>query len=284
MKLRFLGTGAAGGYPNPHCRCENCVAARQAGGKSIRMMCAAMIDDDVLIDLGPDLSGAAIRFGLDYASVRWALQTHAHGDHLLPLHASARAASWAAKNAQPMEWFMNSHAVTAVVEGNAKSLPKMSMAVDNTDQALLALTTIQPWQELRFGPYRVLTIPANHGSAVEPMLFAIEKQGRSLLWGSDTSALPPDTWAQVAERGWRFDVVVLDHNDGFARDCSETHMGSAAVLREFARMRTLGLVGDTTRLIGTHLGHHSNSIHEVEQARAEALGYDIAWDGLEVVL
>ena len=282
MKLRFLGTGAAGGFPNPHCRCENCVAARQAGGKSIRMMSSALIDDDLLIDLGPDLNGAAIRFGLDYANVRWALQTHAHGDHLLPLHASARAASWAAQNAQPLEWFVNADAVTTILQGNAKSLPKMSMVVDSDEATKLTLTTIEPWQELTLGPYRVLTLPANHVSASVPMLFAIEKDGRSLLWGSDTSVLPEETWPKVAQHGWRFDVVVFDHNDGFTRDFSATHMGSAAMLREFARMRECGVAGDATRIIGTHLGHHSNSVHEVERARAQERGYDIAWDGMIV--
>lgn len=282
MKLRFLGTSAAGGYPNPHCRCENCEAAREMGGASIRMMCSAMIDDDLLIDLGPDISGACLRFGIDLASVRWVLQTHSHGDHLLALHASARAASWAAKNAQPVEWFLNRPSVDVILEGNSKSLPKMSMSIDDDAPAKLRLTTVDPWQDLQLGPYRVLTIPANHASAPNPMLFAIQKAGRSVLYGSDTSALPDDVWPRVAERGWKFDVVIFDHNDGFTRDKSATHMGSKAALTEFERMRSVGMVNHETRLLGTHISHHSNGTHDVESARAQALGYDIAYDGLVV--
>lgn len=280
MKLRFLGTSAAGGYPNPHCRCENCVAARAAGGKSIRMMCSAIINDDLLIDLGPDLSGACMRFGIDLANVRWVLQTHSHGDHLLALHASARAATWAAKNAQPMEWFLNEAAIDAVVTGNSKSLAKMSMVINDDAPANLRLTTINPWQELEFGPYRVLTIPANHTSAPNPLLFAIASNHLSMLYGSDTSALPDDVWPQVAERGWTFDVVVFDHNDGFVRDASRSHMGSGRVLAEFERMQSLGIANDETRLLGTHIAHHSAGTHDVESARAQALGYNIAYDGL----
>ncbi len=280
MKLRFLGTSAAGGYPNPHCRCENCIAARAAGGKSIRMMSSAIINDDLLIDLGPDLSGACMRFGIDLADVRWVLQTHSHGDHLLALHASARAATWAAKSAQPMEWFLNEAAIDAVVTGNSKSLAKMSMVINDDGPANLRLTTINPWQELEFGPYRVLTIPANHTSAPNPLLFAIASNHRSMLYGSDTSALPDDVWPQVAERGWTFDVVVFDHNDGFVRDASRSHMGSGRVLAEFERMQSLGIVNDETRLLGTHIAHHSAGTHDVESARAQALGYNIAYDGL----
>lgn len=282
MNLRFLGTSAAGGYPNPHCRCENCIAAREAGGKSIRMMCAAMIDDDLLIDLGPDIAGACLRLGIDLAGVRWVLQTHSHGDHLLALHASARAASWAAKNAEPMEWLLNRPSIDVLLEGNSKSLAKMSMVIDDEAPAELTLTTIDPWQELELGPYRVLTIPANHASAPNPMLFAIQKGGRSVLYGSDTSSLPGDVWPRVADLGWTFDVVIFDHNDGFARDVSATHMGSGAMLAEYDRMRSLGIVSEKTRLLGTHIAHHSNGIHEVESKHAQALGYDIAYDGLIV--
>lgn len=37
-----------------------------------------------------------------------------------------------------------------------------------------------------------------------------------------------------------------------------------------------------TRVSAPHLAHHSNGPHSVESARAEALGYGIAWDGLVV--
>lgn len=258
------------------------MAARETGGTSIRMMCSAIIDDDLVIDLGPDVAGACLRFGIDLADVRWVLQTHSHGDHLLPLHASARAASWAAKNAQPMEWYLNQSSVDVILEGNSKSLPKMSMVIDDDAPAELRLTTIDPWQELEFGPYRVLTIPANHASAPNPMLFAIQKAGRSVLYGSDTSSLPEEVWPRVAELGWTFEVVVFDHNDGFTRDVSATHMGSEAVLAEFDRMRSLGIVNEETRLLGTHIAHHSNATHEIESARAQSHGYDIAYDGLIV--
>lgn len=283
MKLQFLGTSAAGGFPNPHCACENCVAARAAGGKSIRMMSAAMIDDDLLIDLGPDISGSCQRLGVDLTHVRWVLQTHPHEDHLLPLHATARSAVWAAKNVPQLEWFMSIPALAVLLGGTGKGLPRLSLSVNEpASEAKLKLTTIEPWKSLEIGPYCVLPVPANHDPSVQPMLFAIEKHGRRLLYGTDTTSLPEETWQRVAQLGWQFDVVVFDHNDGFVREVSPTHMGSGGVLREIARMREHGAIHDTTRILGTHLGHHSNTVHEVEDSRARELGYEIAWDGLVV--
>lgn len=242
-----------------------------------------MIDDDLVIDFGPDLDSACRDFGIVLADVRWVLQTHPHADHILPLHAIGRGASWAAQGARPLEWFGAKSSIDTIVNGLGKSAAKMDMAVDEpTAHVKLRLTTIQSWQEVSFGPYRVQTIAANHDPAVDPMLFAIEKNGRRLLWASDTSTLPEDTWPRIAKLGWTFDVVVFDHNDGFTRAASPTHMGSGAVLAEYDRMRQLGLVTNDTRLLGTHIAHHSNTVHETESERARSLGYDIAYDGLIV--
>lgn len=242
-----------------------------------------MIDDDLVIDFGPDLDSACRDFGIVLSDVQWVLQTHPHADHILPLHAIGRGTSWAAQGARPLEWFGASSSIDTIVNGLGKSAAKMDMAVDDpTSNVKLQLTTIKSWQELMFGSYRIQTIAANHDPAVDPMLFAIEKNGRQLLWASDTSSLPDDTWPRIAELGWAFDVVVFDHNDGFTRAASPTHMGSEAVLAEYSRMRSLGIVDNSTKLLGTHIAHHSNTIHEVESERAQALGYDIAYDGLIV--
>lgn len=285
MNLRFLGTSAATGFPNPHCRCENCVAARKAGGKSIRRMSSAMIDDDLVIDLGPDVSAACLDQRIDLADVRWVLQSHPHADHLLPMHAVARGANWAAKNAEDLTWYLSQPAIDLITSGNRRALHSLNVVIDQPEvDAHVHLATIAPWQELRFGPYRVLTIAANHDDSVQAMLFAIEKDGRQFLYGTDTTSLPAETWPEVAALGWTFDVVVFDHNDGFARAASATHMGSGAVLHEVATMRELGIFHECTRLIGTHIAHHSNSTHDVASARAQELGYEIAYDGMIVAV
>lgn len=64
MRFTFLGTSASEGYPNAFCGCENCEKARQAGGPSLRKRCAALIDGELLIDLGPDLMAASMQHGI----------------------------------------------------------------------------------------------------------------------------------------------------------------------------------------------------------------------------
>jgi len=64
MQLTFLGTAAAEGYPAIACGCDNCTVARRRGGRDLRKRSHAIIDDDLLIDLGPDLLWSVQQFCL----------------------------------------------------------------------------------------------------------------------------------------------------------------------------------------------------------------------------
>ena len=54
MKIVFLGTAAAEGVPGLWCKCPYCEHARKVGGKEIRRRCSYCVDDDTMIDFGPD--------------------------------------------------------------------------------------------------------------------------------------------------------------------------------------------------------------------------------------
>ena len=69
-ELRFLGTAASEAYPDAFCDCANCCRAREVGGRSLRRRSAALIDDVLLIDFGPDLMAAALMDSLSLAQVR----------------------------------------------------------------------------------------------------------------------------------------------------------------------------------------------------------------------
>ena len=84
MRLTFLGTGAAEGYPALWCRCERCAVARTRGGRDLRHRSSALLNDDLLLDCGPDLVASAIKLGTDLAPVQALLVTHPHSDHLDP--------------------------------------------------------------------------------------------------------------------------------------------------------------------------------------------------------
>ena len=70
MVITFLGTAAATARPLVFCRCQACRRAWTQGGKDLRRRSSVLIDDDLLIDLGPDLMSAAFSCGADVSRIR----------------------------------------------------------------------------------------------------------------------------------------------------------------------------------------------------------------------
>ena len=54
MKIRYLGTAAAEGWPALFCSCPICTHARTQGGKNLRTRTQAILDGELLIDFPPD--------------------------------------------------------------------------------------------------------------------------------------------------------------------------------------------------------------------------------------
>ena len=70
MKITMLGTGAIG-YPLTFCNCDNCNEARIRKGKSIRKRASMLINNDLLIDLGPDTQNAMSMYGKDMSKIAY---------------------------------------------------------------------------------------------------------------------------------------------------------------------------------------------------------------------
>ena len=82
MKLTYLGTAAAEGFPAIFCNCEYCQEARRLGGKNIRTRSQALVNDDLLIDFPADTYAHFLQNGIQGDTIGHLLVTHSHSDHL----------------------------------------------------------------------------------------------------------------------------------------------------------------------------------------------------------
>ena len=69
MKLTFLGTGAGETYPGYWCECPHCTYARKHRGKNLRTNSSMVIDEELLIDMGPSCFDNAARFGVNLSTL-----------------------------------------------------------------------------------------------------------------------------------------------------------------------------------------------------------------------
>ena len=261
MEIVLVGTGAADGWPNPFCRCDSCGAARARG--VVRGQTAGLVDDDLLIDCGPEVPGAVSRLGRTLASVRHLLITHAHSDHLGPQVLLTR--SWV-PGAGPLQ-----------LVGPADALEACSHWVGPDDP--VEFTPVAAGDRLDVGPYDVRVLPARHrvfrdGDAV--LYDVAGPDGSRILWATDTGPWDADWFDAV--RGARFDAVMLEETLGFKEEISEFHLGLPRFGAMLDGLRGVGAVTDRTQVVAVHLGHHNPEPDELDRCLA-ALGARAGYDG-----
>ncbi|MGC9522489.1 MAG: MBL fold metallo-hydrolase [Anaerolineae bacterium] len=267
MKLTILGSAAAEAIPDPFCRCRVCETARREGGPEIRARAAALIDDDLLIDLGPDLLTTANRARRYLGNLTTLLITHRHSDHWHP---------------QNLHWrtpgFTPTPTAHLTIYGPADALsdlsPELAEEANCTWQAVSAGDT---WSA---GGYRITAIPATHGDGLlEPLLYVIEQDHRRIFYATDTAPLREPAWELLQNLG-PMNLIVLDATSG-KRHGGEAHQGLAQFLETRARMLAEGLLDpDRTTLVAHHFSHNGGMTHRELVETYGRHDVVVAYDGL----
>jgi phosphoribosyl 1,2-cyclic phosphate phosphodiesterase len=282
MLITFLGTAAANAYPEAFCRCHNCERARALGGPSLRKRSAALINDDLLIDLGPDVMTAANLHARPLIGVHYCLQTHSHADHLDASHFLSRSPGYGVVGAPRLHFYASPATLWLTAHLLERDCAPFNFLDPEAGERLnLEVHPIEAFQTVTFGRYRATAFPANHDPVVEPLLYAVETGERSIFYGADTATLPEETWQGFHRRGLRFDLVILDHTYGPAEP-GDDHLSARQFIEHVARMSEEGLLADEARVFATHIAHDANPVHPELVAFAARHGYEIAYDGLTV--
>ncbi|MEO8815544.1 MAG: bifunctional adenosylcobinamide kinase/adenosylcobinamide-phosphate guanylyltransferase [Mycobacterium sp.] len=250
MEILLLGTGSADGWPNPFCRCASC---RAAAGQ-VRGQTAALIDDALLLDCGPEAPRAAARFGRTLAGVRHILFTHGHFDHVGSGALLMR--QWAA-GAPPLD-----------VVGPPSALDQCRDWVGPNDP--VRFVVVAPGDEVELGDYRVRVLAAAHGSDIgeDAVLYDVAGPGGRMLWATDTGPLPGETHAAVARIG--YDAVFLEETFGTHTGHGTEHHDLASFAATVVQLRRSGAVVDTTDVVAIHLSHHNPPEPELTAALTDS--------------
>ncbi|MDQ2627243.1 MAG: bifunctional adenosylcobinamide kinase/adenosylcobinamide-phosphate guanylyltransferase [Actinomycetota bacterium] len=236
MEILLLGTGSADGWPNPFCRCASCRSATEVRGQT-----AALVDDVLLLDCGPEAPRAAARFGRSLASVRHILFTHGHWDHVGPMALLMR------------HW--TGVAETLEVVGPPSALGQCRDWVGPDDP--VRFVEVAPGDDVRLGDYRVRVLAAAHGADIggDAVLYDLESVDGRVFWATDTGRLPAETHAAVA--GAAFDAVFLEQTFGDHTGHGTEHHDLPAFAATVHQLRDSGAVADTTDVVAVHLSHHN---------------------------
>jgi phosphoribosyl 1,2-cyclic phosphate phosphodiesterase len=129
MKITFLGTSAANGFPEAFCKCQNCAGARVLGGTSLRKRSAALINDDLLIDLGPDIMAGSQMYANSLDDVQYCLQTHPHADHLDLSHLLSRSPGYGVVGTLVLNFYASRETLERAAETFERDLADYSLCL-----------------------------------------------------------------------------------------------------------------------------------------------------------
>ena len=282
MKITFLGTAAATSYPLAFCQCDYCKHARSNGGKDIRKRASIVINNDLLIDFGPDTVNASLMYNKPLTDIRYILQTHPHSDHFDASHLSTRIPEYMGVNIPPIEIYGTLQTINKMSE-MMRSEGYINDLLNTEEQVRLKakITPISLYSPFYIGDYSITAIPTNHDQSVDSVLYLISYNGKTAFYATDTDSLSEEVWKYFTNNHVLLDFVILDHTYGLDAD-SGGHLNANRFIEHIQKMKQSGLLKPDSQLLATHISHEGNLTHDKLSEFARSNGYEIAFDGMEI--
>lgn len=277
MKIKFLGSAAAEGIPAVFCDCDVCKKARKLGGKDIKTRSQAIVDDKILIDFPADTYIHSITHNVELSQIKTCLITHNHSDHLYVNELWARTFGIAYTDNPTLTMY--------AAHGGYSEICNRLMELYMDDADRVVAKKIVPEVPFEAEGYKITPLRANHDWLSDPVVYAIEKDGKSLLYLHDTGYLPENTVEYLKNSGIKFDFVSFDCTGALVGDEKSSEGGhcnfiGVKITRDLLSKN--GNITDDTICVVNHFSHNGGANHADMCAAAEKEGFIVSYDGLEI--
>ena len=274
MKLKYLGTAAAEGWPAIFCDCDNCRKAMKRGGRHIRTRSQALVDDKLLLDFPADSLMHMLAYGIPMSELHTCLITHSHPDHLYPADLEMRKQGFShLDSGDPLVLYGSKVALSKagdMLEEHAKEL-----------EGRVSLSEIEPFQIFETEGYKVTALLADHDPRSGPLFYLIQKEGKSLLYCHDTGYFPEETWKYLERVRPHCSFVSIDCTNGLL-PYKRGYMGVSAACETVERLKEIGCVEGKTLLCLNHFSHNGGILYDELVPIAKEKGMMVSYDGLEI--
>lgn len=271
MKIQYLGTAAAEGWPAVFCQCDPCRRAKAKGGKNIRTRSSVLINEKYLVDFPPDTYLHALRDGIELADIEHLFITHSHEDHFYPQDLCLRSEPYAhLKEERKLELWGN-EVVTGMIDHGMVGL----------DFGAISTNTVKRGDTFQAGELTVTALAANHMEPEKALLYCISDGEKGIFYAHDSGWYPEETWQALAGRN--LDLVNFDCTFG-PKSNRYGHMGIPEVLEAREKLWEIGAIGPEAKCVITHFSHNSGLLHQELEEHVAGTGLIVAYDGMVMEL
>lgn len=273
MKIKFLGTAAAEGIPALYCQCDICKHAWENKGKNIRTRSQALIDDDLIIDFGPDTYSHVLKYEVPIDMIHHVLITHKHSDHFYPNDLLFRRPGYASK---VDEGPLNVYGCEPSYEQVLKIEERENMS------EYLKAHKITPLNSFNILDYKVTPLPAQHDERAGAVLYLLEKGNKSMFYAHDTGNFLKETWDYLANLEKPLDLISLDCTAMLRLGWDYGHLSFDCFMKVIDRLKEIKAIDEKTIIVANHFSHNGYATHQMMQDEADKYGVIVSYDGLEV--
>jgi phosphoribosyl 1,2-cyclic phosphate phosphodiesterase len=268
MTIRLLGTGAADGIPGLFSADRVSNYARQHGGKDVRTRTGALIDGLIKIDLPPDTLMQLQRDRLSAADWCALVFTHSHDDHFAPTELQ-----------YCLYPFTDAECAHFTIYGNGEICRRIAELYPKWPYELIETRS---FESVTHADYKITPVKANHKPDEDSHNLVFERDGKRLLYATDTGVWEEETWEFLQDV--RLDLLVIECTDGFSYTDYYGHLDIALCKEVVERLRKMGTLSDSSKVLTTHHSHNGQATHNELVAAFSDCGIEPAYDGLEIAI
>jgi len=276
MKLQYLGTAAAEGVPALFCECENCKRSRALGGRNIRSRSQALVDDTILIDFPADTFMHFILHNVPLHKIKHCLITHSHQDHLYENDIAMRIPGFSnlSDKETPLTFYSDESAYNKI---------QKIIDVHNMKENVVKNIRIEPNKPFMVEGYTVIPLRASHTPETKPLVFIVEKDGKSIFYSNDTSQYKPETWEYLKTLKKPLDLISFDCTEACNESKYEGHLDIDRCDKLRAELKKYNVADENTVFILHHFSHNAkNVVYDDFVKIAKERDYLVSYDGMVV--
>jgi len=243
---------------------------------------------DCLIDMPAEIFMQAERYNIELTQTKYLLITHSDKDHLYPYLLRWRYLRPGTPSPPPLDvvgprfsdieklTICGNKTVCGLISAELSDIPDL-----RSNDYLVELLPVEPFEEMRLGDMFIRTLRANHGQREDALNFIIQREGRTILYGLDTGWFLPETYEVIKE--FRYDLVILEATFGDGR-ASDGHFNFDLLRRARTAFGEDGLLREKGIFCATHFCPHFSPTHDLITPRLAREGILAAYDGMELEL
>lgn len=267
MTIKLLGTGAADGVPPLFTPNQLGSGSFDPSSKDYRTRAAALIDDCLKIDNGPDTMAQNQRFRVDPMLWDAIIFTHSHEDHFTVSELQYSLYPFNSNHFPPFTVYANP-TVSALIQFRYPDWP-------------IELITTKLFETISIGDYKLTPVRAKHAEPEECQNLIFQKDGKTFGYMTDTGYWPEPTWEYLQDV--KFDAMVIECTDGIVDSGYDGHLSLVELVDVLDRLHKQGTIQQGTPVYTTHHSHLGGS-HEQLLEAMRPYGCSPGYDGLEFTL